>query len=200
MSEALMRMIANARAEWALESPDHTAAHRPPVASYFDEKERAPVPDDRPLVILDPETRLPKELVPDSATQSTQVGVPISAGLFRILTNNFGREYLIHRAVREVWNWCHLNHVKPERRSPDPLHFERGYICPYLVADVVAAKPGVWLAGIEESWLPKHLDAFYAHLIRHSAEESDLEYDEAAQLLEAALRHMDHKRTFWAAA
>lgn len=202
MSEALMRMIANARAEYAAEKPDHTTAHRPPVAYTRDEKEKVMVPDDRPIEVFEPgsEFMVIRQSVPDSATQSTQVGVPISSRLMRLLTNNYGDEFLMHRAVTQVWKWCDQNHVHPDRRSPDPLHYERGYICPYLVMDVVTAQPGVWLSGVEESWVPRVRDGFYMHLIRHAAEESDLEYDEAAQLLEAALRHMNHKITFWAAA
>ena len=79
----LERTIADHRAMMRDELDFNPTQRTPPVAYTWSEAERALVPDDRPLVI-NPLTAEEQE-IPDSATQSTQVGLPMSGRLLRYL-------------------------------------------------------------------------------------------------------------------
>ena len=101
----------------------------PPVAYKWDRSQRAMVPDDSPLVI-NPLTA-DEIQVPDSATQSTQVGVPMSGRMYR---------YLVGPTAETPWAfaWKALRgHCRRSHRyHMTPPHW-RGALCWQLVNLVI---------------------------------------------------------------
>lgn len=118
----------------------------PPVAYTWDEAQRIMVPDDRPLVI-NPMTA-DEILVPDSATQSTQVGMPMSGRMLRYLQGP-GPDTPWAIALRGLRAECRRNH--PYHRGP-AVPYWRGSLCWQLVYMTVIGKPkGNGPATIEEA-------------------------------------------------
>lgn len=103
---------------------------RPPVAYVYDEHERALVPDTRPLVIFKDGAYVE---VPDSATQSTQVGMPMSARMLRYVQDP-GPDTPWSKALRSLKAECIKSH--PYHRSATAPYW-RGSLCWSLVAYTV---------------------------------------------------------------
>lgn len=115
---------------------DFTPTQRtPPVAYKWNDRERALIPDDSPLVIK-PYTPEQYE-IPDSATQSTQVGMPMSGRMLR---------YLQGPAADTPWA-AGLAHLRAHCRRNHPYHraadrpYWRGSLCWQLVYIVVVGRP-----------------------------------------------------------
>lgn len=193
MSTAVTDLIGRARAEWAAELDFAPSASRPPVAYTWDSGLRAMVPDDRPLLI-NPGTPH-EQRIADSATQSTRVGAPLSARLVRLLSRAYGSDMGLHRALPQLEDWCRRRHVKAD----EPLHAERGYLCPRLVTFVVLTANGAGEHGMEEAWRPELRAAWYRRLVRAAALDEDLDYDEAADFIAAALRQCNEWIDAWRA-
>lgn len=118
----------------------------PPVAYKFDERERAMVPDDSPLVI-NPLTADEIE-VPDSATQSTQIGMPMSSRMLRYLQGP-AADTPWSLGLKRLRSWCRREH--PYHRSAEAPYW-RGSLCWQLVFLVIVGKPkGDGPATIEEA-------------------------------------------------
>ena len=113
---------------------DFTPSQRtPPVAYTFDETERAMVPDDRPLVVnyLKPD----EYSIPDSATQSTQVGMPMSGRMLRYLQGPTA-DTPWATSLMALRSECRRRH----RHHRGPKHW-RGSLCWQLVYMTVVGKP-----------------------------------------------------------
>jgi hypothetical protein len=126
---ALQQAIETHRELYRAELHFSPSQRTPPVAYRFDEKERALVPDDRPLVI-NPLTADEIE-VPDSATQSTQVGMPMSSRMLRYLQGPTADTPWSFSLAR-MRGWCRKNH----RYHMTPPHW-RGSLCWQFVYYVV---------------------------------------------------------------
>ena len=113
---------------------DFTPTQRtPPVAYTFDKERRMMVPDDSPLVInpLKPN----QYEVPDSATQSTQVGMPMSGRMLRYLQGpTADTPWAV--ALKSLRAECRRRH----RHHRGPAHW-RGSLCWQLVFMCVVGKP-----------------------------------------------------------
>lgn len=161
----LERTIADHRAMYRDELDFPPSQQTPPVAFTYSETERAMVPDDRPLVI-NPFTADAIE-VPDSATQSTQVGMPMSAAMLRYLLGPTPSTPWA-TSLKTMRAWCRREH----RYHRTPKHW-RGSLCWQLVYTVVIGKPlGGGPATIHE-----------AALI--------LQYDDPEPVLRAALQYIE---------
>lgn len=105
----------------------------PPVAFTWDKVERAMIPDDSPLVI---NPLKPNQIeVPDSATQSTQVGMPMSSRMLRYLSGP-APDTAWATALKSLRKHCRDNHPD-HRRHPA----WRGSLCWQLVFMTVVGKP-----------------------------------------------------------
>jgi hypothetical protein len=106
---------------------------RPPVAYVYHQGDGL-VPDDSPLVInpLKPN----QYQIPDSATQSTQVGMPMSGKMLRYLQGPATSETPWAVALKMLRAWCRRNH----RYHRAPKHW-RGSLCWQLVYMTVVGKP-----------------------------------------------------------
>ena len=142
----LERTIADHRAMMREELDFNPTQRTPPVAYTWSDTERALVPDDRPLVInpLSPD----EQEIPDSATQSTQVGMPMSGRMLR---------YLQGPTADTPWASA-LKSLRAECRRKHPYHraadapFWRGSLCWQLTYLVIVGKPrGGGPATIEEA-------------------------------------------------
>jgi hypothetical protein len=105
---------------------------RPPVA-YKYQRGEGMVPDDSPLVINP--LSADEIVVPDSATQSTQVGMPMSGRMLRYLQGPTA-DTPWATALGMMRAWCRRNH----RYHMTPKHW-RGSLCWQLVYMTVVGKP-----------------------------------------------------------
>ena len=178
MPDELMRRIANMRADWAAERQFAPSSSRPVLTYEWDAHDRVMVPDE---------------------VDVSRIGKTLSGKMQRVLQRSYGMDMPVQRAILDLWGWCRHRHVKPDRGIPEPLHYERGMICPRLVLEIVAYSNGTGEHGIEEAWLPHLRDNYYARLIRRAAELEDLDYSEAKDFIAGALLRMDSKITLWTA-
>jgi hypothetical protein len=117
---------------------------RPPVA-YVHYPGEGMVPDDRPLVYF-VDGRYVE--VPDSATQSTQVGMPMSGRMLRYLQGP-AADTPWAAALKSLRAWCRREH--PFHRGAT-VPYWRGSLCWQLVVLTVIGKPkGDGPATIEEA-------------------------------------------------
>ena len=137
----------------------------PPVAYHYKGGEM--VPDDRPLVI---NALTPDEIiVPDEATQSTHVGMPMSSRMYRYLAGP-SPQTPWSAALASLRSHCRKNH--PYHRGPT-VPYWRGSLCHQLVYMTVVTKPlGGGPATITEA----------AQILR---------YDAPEPVLRAALEHIE---------
>jgi hypothetical protein len=173
-----MLRIARTRADWAAERQFAPSSSRPVLTYEWDERERVMVPDE---------------------VDVSRIGKTLSGKMQRVLQRSFGQDMPVQRSILDLWGWCKVRHVKPDRGTPEPLHHERGLICPRLIVEVVAYCNGTGEHGIEEAWLPELRSNYYRRLIRRAAILEDLEYEEARDFIAGALLRMDSKMTIWAA-
>lgn len=129
---SLADSIEDHRAMYRAELDFNPSQRTPPVAYTYDSTERAMVPDDRPLVYF-VDGRYVE--VPDSATQSTQVGMPMSGRMYRYVAGPT-LETPWATALGELRAWCRRNH----RYHMTPKHW-RGSLCWQLVFLTVIGKP-----------------------------------------------------------
>jgi hypothetical protein len=119
------QQIADHRGMYRDELDFSPSQRTPPVAYTYDDARRMLVPDDRPLVI---NAMTADEIeVPDSATQSTQVGVPMSGRMYRYLVGPT-QETPWASSWKALRSWCRKNH----RYHTQPPHW-RGALCWELV-------------------------------------------------------------------
>jgi hypothetical protein len=131
----LTEAIAQHRAMMRDELDFSPSQSRPPVAYTFDKVRRMMVPDDSPLVI-NPLTA--NEItVPDSATQSTQVGVPMSGRMLRYLQGPTA-DTPWATALKSLRVHCRREH--DNHRGAD-VPYWRGSLCYQLVFMTVVSKP-----------------------------------------------------------
>ena len=162
---ALERLIADHRAAYRSELDFNPTQRTPPVAYTWDKEQRTMVPDDRPLVInpLSPD----EQEIPDSATQSTQVGMPMSGRMLRYLQGPTA-DTPWASALKSLRAHCRKNH----RYHSAPPHW-RGSLCWQMVYLVVVGKPrGGGPATIQEA-------------------AGILQYDNPEPILRAAFDHLE---------
>ena len=124
---SLQDSIEDHRAMMRSELDFNPTQRTPPVAYKWDRVQRAMVPDDSPLVI-NPLT--PDQIeVPDSATQSTQVGMPMSGRLLRYLQGP-SADTPWANAVFRLRAECRRKH--PHHRGAD-VPYWRGSLCHELI-------------------------------------------------------------------
>lgn len=109
-------------------------SQRTPPVAYTWERGEGMVPDDRPLVYFVDGRYIE---VPDSATQSTQVGMPMSSRMYRYLAGP-SPETPWAVSLRKLRTWCRANH--PTHYGPDVRHW-RGSLCWQMVFLTVVGKP-----------------------------------------------------------
>lgn len=99
----------------------------PPVAYTWSDTERAMVPDDRPVEIFEPGTdfMVSREKFQDSPTQSTKVGMPMSARMLRYLQGP-AADTPWSTAFKALRQECRRNH--PNHRGRD-VPYWRGSLC-----------------------------------------------------------------------
>lgn len=105
---------------------------RPPVAYVYDTRERALVPDSRPLVYTVPGKGVIE--VPDSPTQTTAIGVPISTRLLRYLQQPSSHDTPWASSLLRLRVECRRSH--PYHRAGDRPYW-RGSLCHQLVTFTV---------------------------------------------------------------
>ena len=174
MSDELMVRIANARADWAAERQFAPSSSRPVLTYEWDAHEKVMVPDE---------------------VDVSRIGKTLSGKMQRVLQRSFGQDMPVQRALKRLEPWCHRRHIQPR----EPLHDDRGFLCPRLVIRVVTYCNGTGEHGIEESWLPELRSNWYRRIIRASAMDEDLAYDEAADFIAGGLVQMQSWMDEWAA-
>ena len=165
----LYEMIVLHRAAYRDELAFSPSQRTPPVAFKWDSVQRMMVPDDSPLVInpLKPE----QVEIPDSATQSTQVGMPMSGRMLRYLQGP-GPDTPWATALRSLRANCRRNH--PYHRAADRPYW-RGSLCWQLVFMTIIGKPkGNGPATIQEA----------AEILR---------YDDPEPVLRLALEYIEQR-------
>lgn len=181
MTADLYRLIANARADLASELHFAPSSSRPVLdrvqEPYFDKAGRRHME-----WVDDPE-----------GSDVSRIGATISKRLQRKLQRNYGLEMTTQRALQRLEPYCARRHLK----AGEPLHFERGYICPRITRFVLTT--GYGEQGIEESWEPHLRNNYYARLIRRAAYDEELEFEEAAEFLAGALQAMQRWCDEWQA-
>jgi hypothetical protein len=181
----LLTQIANLRADYAAELHFAPSSSRP-VLDYVVEQYR------------DRTGRTVRELVPDpEGSDVSAIGYTLSKRMQRVMQRSYGVDFTVNRALEDLWGWCMYRHVRPSKGIPEPLHYDRGLICPRVVHEVIVYGNGAGEHGIEESWLPGLRENYYRRLIRRAADLEDIEYEEAEDFIGGAIRHMHHKMTFW---
>ena len=132
---ALEHLIADHRAAYRSELDFNPTQRTPPVAYTWDKEQRTMVPDDRPLVInpLSPD----EQEIPDSATQSTQVGMPMSGRMLRYLQGPTA-DTPWASALKSLRAECRRKH--PYHRSAEAPYW-RGSLCWQLTFLVIVGKP-----------------------------------------------------------
>jgi hypothetical protein len=175
-SERMLLTIANLRADYAAELHFSPSSSQPVLSFTWNDHERMLVPDE---------------------IEASEVGKTLSGRMVRLLSRSYGSSMPLQRAMVDLWGWCKRRHVAPDNGGSEPLHHERGLICPRIVHDVLVHANGSGEHGIEEAWLPSLRDNYYCRLIRRAATLEDLEYDEAREFLAGALRRMELKMTLW---
>jgi hypothetical protein len=175
-TERMLLSIANFRADYAAELHFSPSSSRPVLSFTWDERERMLVPDE---------------------IEASEIGKTLSGRMVRVLSRSYGSDMLVQRAMLDLEGWCRRRHVAPDKGAPEPLHDERGLLCPRIVHEVIVHGNGSGEHGIEEAWLPSLRDNFYCRLIRRAAELEDLEYEEAREFLAGALRRIELKMTLW---
>ncbi len=169
-----MLRIARMRAELAAELHFNPSSSRPVLTYSWDHHARTMLPDE---------------------VEMSKIGATLSARMVRLASRGYGTDMAVRRALDRLESWCARRHVKPR----EPLHDERGYICPRLATFLVAFCNGAGEHGMEEAWLPEHRNHWYRRLIRHVAVDEELEYEEAAEFLSGALLQMESWMAEWQA-
>lgn len=172
MTDQLLLRIARLRAELQAERHFAPSSSRPVLNYSWDDRERMMVPDEIDV---------------------SQIGATLSSRMNRVLARSYGSDMGVQRALQRVEPWCARKHAK----AGEPLHHERGYICPRIARYVLLT--GYGEQGIEEAWHPELRDHWYRRLIIKAADDEQLEYDECAQFLSAALMAMEKWTDEWQA-
>lgn len=107
----------------------------PPVAYTFDKVRRMMVPDDSPLVIS--AFTADEQIIPDSATQSTQIGMPMSGRMYRYLQGPTP-DTPWAAALKALRVKCRRDHEY--HRAADRPYW-RGSLCWQFVVLTVIGKP-----------------------------------------------------------
>src|ERR1044072_666855 len=112
MTDQLLMRIARVRADYARELYFAPSSSKPVLTYSWDDHERMMVPDEIDV---------------------SQVGATLSAKMQRVLQRSYGADMGVQRALDHLEGWCHRRHVKPR----EPLHEDRGFICPRITRFVV---------------------------------------------------------------
>ena len=171
MTDLLLR-IARLRSELQAERHFAPSSSRPVLNYSWDDRERMMVPDEIDV---------------------SQIGATLSSKMQRVLSRSYGSDMGVQRALQRVEPWCARKHAK----AGEPLHHERGYICPRLVLTVLLM--GYGEQGLGSAYPQELIDQFYRALIQKAADDEQLEYREAAEFLSAALMAMERWITEWEA-